>query len=443
MPQRDGALPPEFWTRPAVASALSSCDVAAIIEAIRLAHGWSQSHLARTLGYSQSWVSRVVNGQQSLTIDQVREVSHRLGVPVHLLRFASAGPIPGASAPSRPSTTRVAGDGKGADPTRRRDFGKVLALATLPRPAGAGRGDIDETTAPTLRAITGGQRRLDASAPARELANAAVAHLELTGRTLARAHRTPFARDIAAAASEAAGFAAWLHVDMGDDGSARRHYRAAVERAGQAGHALLAAYMLGSLAAFEIDDDDPSLGLTLTAEAGRRLGHNAHPTARAWLACVRALGHAGRGDAAAAHREIASAEAAVNRSDNSEPPWPWVFAFDEAKVAGYRALTAVRLRQPNEARRAFSDAFGGVRPGAKQGAVLMVELASAHADAGDVDEAFRLAGEALRTGVLFRSERIIGRVRRFRRHYRGPRARCVSLLDEQLTEALLSGALPA
>lgn len=421
-----------------MAAALATCDMATIVESVRLARGWSQAELARVVGYSQSWVSRVVNGQQSLTLDQVREIADRLNIPIHLLRFAGAGPAP--SAPSRHPAADAAGLAKGAGPTRRRDFTKVVTMAAIPLPAASAGGDIHEATAATLRAITGGQRRLDASSPSRDLARAALAQLELSTRTLARARPTPFAADVAAAASEAAGFAAWLHADMGDTGSARSFYRVAVERARQAGHGLLGVYMLGSLAAFEIDSDDPGTGLLLAREAARRLGDDAHPTARAWLSCVSALGHAELGDAAAAHRELARAENAVCRVDNTEPPWPWVFPFTEAKVAGYRALSAVRLRHPDEARTAFHEAFGRAPLAPKQGALLMVELASAHADAGDVDEAFRLAAEALRTGVAYRSEKVVSRVRRFRREYRGPRARGAGVLDEHLT-ALITGAL--
>ncbi|MFC7327220.1 helix-turn-helix domain-containing protein [Marinactinospora rubrisoli] len=434
MPQRDGALSPEFWTRPAMAAALATCDMAAIVEAVRSARGWSQAGLARNLGYSQSWVSRVVNGQQSLTLDQVREIARRLDIPVHRLRFAGGFPAREPHAPARPAAVPATGGGKG-DPTRRREFGKVLAVASLPLPMAPVSSDVDENTAPTLRAITGGQRRLDASSPARDLISSAVAHLELSGRTLGRARRTPFAADIAAAASEAAGFAAWLHADMGDVGSARSHYRAAVERARQAGHELLGVYMLGSLAAFEIDADEPELGLALAGEAARRLGDDAHPTARAWLACVRATGHAAIGDGPAAHRELGSADRAVAHTANREPPWPWVFPFDETKLAGYRALVAVRLRRPGDALAAFGEA-ARVPAGAKQRAVLLVDLADAHADAGDVDEACRLASEALRIGAAFQSDRVISRVRRFRRRYRGPRARCVSTLDEQINSVL-------
>lgn len=442
MPKREGVLPPEFWTRPDIAAALSTCDVPAIVAAVREARGWSQGELARTLGYSQSWVSRVLNGQQSLTIEQVRDVARLLGIPVHLLRFANASARPAAPAPAPPTAARMAGRAREADPAQRRETARAVAVPAAPQNGeDRSRNGVDESTAPALRAITGGQRRLDASSPARDLAAAAVAHLDLSGRTLNRAQRTPFAAPVAAAASEAAGFAAWLHADMGDHGSARTYYRAAIGRARQAGHDLLDVYMLGSLAAFEIDADDPALGLTLAEEAGHRLGGAAHPTARAWLSCVGALAHAGLGDAAASHRAVAAAESFVARPDNAEPPWPWVFAFDDAKVAGYRALASVKLRDPGSAHVAFSDAFATLRPDGKHSAVLMVELASARADSGDIDEAFRLAGEALRTGAAFGSERIIGRVRRFRRRYQGPPAHCVSRLDDQLTAVLTGAAL--
>ena len=73
--------------------------------------------------------------------------------------------------------------------------------------------------APTLTAITGAQRRLDATTSARELARGVTAHVEMANRMPARAGKTPYAADVAAA-SEAAGFAAWLHADMYDIGSA-------------------------------------------------------------------------------------------------------------------------------------------------------------------------------------------------------------------------------
>ncbi|WP_017586914.1 helix-turn-helix domain-containing protein [Nocardiopsis ganjiahuensis] len=433
-----------------MAAALATCDMPTVIEGVRAARGWSQGDLARALTYSQSWVSRVVNGQQSLTVSQVHDLAQRLDVPLHLLRFGGAGaqdrtgPQDGTGPQSLVGTpngtgTRESPSRKGVDPTRRRDFGKAATGAFVataqPYPGEhEGHHSIDETTGPALRSITGGQRRMDATSPARHLLPGAVAHVHLSEQMLGNARGTPFHTELSAAASEASGFAAWLNADLGDMGSARMHYRTAVVRARQAGMRLLDVYMLGSLAAFEIDvAEDPELGLGLVQEAEHVLGPTAHPTARAWLACVGALAHAGIGDRVAAARAIRRAEREVARPDNAQPPWPWVFAFDQAKVAGYRALVGVRLRSPHDARAAFAEAVAPAPRNVKQSALLKVELASAHAEAGDVDEAFRLAQEALTTGVRFDSERVVGRVRSFRRRYRGPRAHCVEDLDNRLS----------
>ncbi|MGC1289018.1 MAG: helix-turn-helix transcriptional regulator [Streptosporangiaceae bacterium] len=414
-------LPPELWSSPVVATALASCDFATLLEEIRRANGWTQKQLALAVGYSQSWVSNVLRRRQALTVDQVREISRRIGVPVHLLRF---------------------GDPGGEDPTKRRDFGKAMALALVPLPT---RSAVDETTAPILTAITGAQRRLDATTSARELARGVVAHVEMTNRLLARADKTPYANEVAAAASEAAGFAAWLHADMYDIGTARAYYRMAIDRARRAGRDLLAGYMLGSLAAFEIDGGDPEFGLTLITVARQQIGATAHPAPRVWLDAIEALSlAAARRDGDGATRVLSRAAKTIDQDRRSEPPpWPWVFPFDHAKLAGYRALVAVRLTRPADALAAFAESLSAAQPAPKQGAVVMLEVATAacqdgtaRRDSDRVDEAFRLACEALGVGVTYSSERVIERARRFRREYSGPPTRYVREFDDQFRTVL-------
>jgi transcriptional regulator with XRE-family HTH domain len=414
-------LPPEFWSSPVVAAALASCDFAALLEEIRRAHGWTQKQLAVAVGYSQSWVSNVLRRQQALTVDQVRDISRRIGIPVHLLRFSDPG---------------------GDDPTKRRDFGKAMALALVPLPT---RAAVDETTALTLTAITGAQRRLDATTSARELARGVVAHVEMANRLLARAGSTPYAADVAAAASEAAGFAAWLHADMYDIGTARVYYRMAIDRARRAGQDLLAGYMLGSLAVFEIDGGHPELGLPLITDARQQIDATSHPAPRAWLDATEALTlAAARRDANAATQALIRAGKTIDRDRQSgPPPWPWVFPFDHAKLAGYRALVAVRLTRPADALAAFAESLSAAQPAPKQRAVVMLEVAAAacqdgtaRRDSNRVDEAFRLACEALVVGVTYSSERVIERARRFRREYSGPATSYVCEFDDQLQTAL-------
>ncbi|MGI5208741.1 helix-turn-helix domain-containing protein [Spirillospora sp. CA-108201] len=392
------------------------------MDEIRHARGWSQADLAAAVGYSQSWVSKVHRRVQPLTVDQVRDISGRLGVPLQLLRFAIGG---------------------GDDPTDRREFNKVVALALLPVPACA---EPDEATAPNLTAITGSQRRLDATTPARDLARGVIAHVEMADRRRAQTARTPFSAEISAAVSEAAGFAAWLHADMHDIGTARMYYRMAVDRARRAKHGLLTAYMLGSLAAFETDTDDPDLGLALVAEARKQVGTRGHPTPRAWLSAIEALAHATARHRASETRSadaLRRAQQAIDADDHAPPPWPWVFPFDEAKLAGYRALVAVRLNQPSAALAAFAESLTNNQPAPKQRAAIMLEVATAvrqgaelaH-DAAQADEAFRLGNDALRVGVTYASDRVIQRARGFRRQYSGPTTARVREFDRLLRATL-------
>ena len=424
MGQAEGAqrpLPPEFWSAPAVAAALSCCDVATLLEEVQRARGWTQRQLAQAAGYSQSWVSNVLRGQQALTVEQAREVSRRIGIPLHLLRL---------------------GDPGGDDPTNRRDFGKAMALALIPLPA---RGGTDEATAPALTAITGAQRRLDATTPARELAGGVTAHAEMASRLLAHAGKTPFATQVAAAASEAAGFAAWLHADMLDLGTARSYYRMAIGRAHLARHDLLAGYMLGSLAAFEADSGDPEVGLACLQQARQLIGEAGHPTPRAWLDANEAVALAtARRDGGKAAQALGRAARAIDSADLADPPpWPWVFAFDHPKLAGYRARAAVRLGRPAEALAAFAQSLAAIQPAPKQRAVIMLDVATAACqnatashDTDSTDNAFRLACEAHAIGVTYGSERVIDRTRRLRRSYAGPATAHVRKLDDQLQSGL-------
>ncbi len=136
---------------------------------------------------------------------------------------------------------------------------------------------------------------------------------------------------------------------------------------------------------------------------------------------------------------------AIDQDRRAEPPpWPWVFPFDHAKLAGYRALVAVRLTRPGDALAAFTESLSAAQPAPKQRAVIMLEVATAarqdgtaRRDSDRIDEAFRLGCEALGVGVTYSSERIIDRARRFRREYTGPATSYVREFDDQLRAALL------
>ncbi|MEV6982791.1 tetratricopeptide repeat protein [Sphaerisporangium sp. NPDC051017] len=358
-----------------------------------------------------------LRGKQPLTVDQVMEISDRLDIPLHMIQLGSRGDD---------------------DQTKRRDFSKSLVLAAIGVTSVSRPAAVDGSTAANLMTITGAQRRLEATTPSRELAQAAVAHVDMAKRTLARTGQSPFADEVCAAVSEAAGFAAWLHADMHDTGTARTYYRLAIDAAVKADHDLLAAYMIGSLASFEIEGEDSHVGLALLADARRRLGDHPPPIANAWLSSIEALGHAAAHAPSSASAALHEAEQAVQASERaSVPPWPWVFPFDQPKLAGYRALVMVRLGRHQEAVSAFAESLATAQPAIKQRAVLMTEIATARCIAREYDEALHLAEEALKVGVAHRSERVIQRARRFRRDYTGPLTSHVRAFDDRLRATLL------
>lgn len=103
----------------------------------------------------------------------------------------------------------------------------------------------EDEAATTVHAITMAHRRLDGISSSAELIQPVLAHLRMASNMQAEVWDPLSGKAVVAAVSEAAGLAGWLHWDMHDLGSARRHYRLAVEQAQRRGEdSMLTAYML-------------------------------------------------------------------------------------------------------------------------------------------------------------------------------------------------------
>jgi hypothetical protein len=80
-------------------------------------------------------------------------------------------------------------------------------------------------------------------------------------------------------------------------------------------------------------------GLRLLRDAAGRLPRSAPPTARAWLASLEGVSLGYLGDRGAL-KALDDAERYADATVSSDPVWPWVFQFDAAKIASYRAIAA-------------------------------------------------------------------------------------------------------
>ncbi len=304
-------------------------------------------------------------------------------------------------------------------------------LAALPDP-GEGPGQ-----AAPLRLGTASYRRMDGATPSRDLADAVQSHLRLVQKVAQTASSDQERARLAGVGSEAASLVGWLSWDMGDHGSTRMWYGSAIKAARAAGDPLLAAYQAGTMAQFEADAGNGAQALSWTRTARKHLDARRPAVADAWLSSVEALAHAAAGDERAADRALTNSRALAARLGSEEPPpWPWVFTFNEIKVAAARVTCGARLGLPTWVLEADTDTLAIGH--AKQRALLILDIAAGHLAAGRVEAAFAFAGRALDTGLQYRSGRIVDRARAVRRSYRTASApKVVREFDERLHDVCL------
>ncbi|MCX5215762.1 helix-turn-helix domain-containing protein [Kitasatospora sp. NBC_00240] len=376
----------------------------------------SQRTLAELCGTNQSTLSRQLEnrGDRSYPMDLLRRVATQLEIPLRLVGLAES--YAGQEGPTVQRRTFLTG-------------AAALATAPLFQPGESG------TQAAALRVTTSAFRRLDASTPARDLVESARTHLRLIHAVSAGAVPDQ-RRALAGVASETASFTGWLAWDMGDHGSARANYGRSIEAARASGNDLLTAYQVGSLAQFEAHSGNAPGCLTLAAKARRLLGHQAPPVADAWLYGTEALGHAIDGDADTCDEALRhSARIASTLTDDQPPPWPWVFAFDEAKVDAIRAACGARLERPSWTLANSSAILAGAH--VKQRALALLDLAQAHLSVGRLDSGFALATQAVDTGLAYQSGRIVERARTVRRTVPTSTPAVVRAFDDRLHDVYL------
>ncbi|MFC4513236.1 multiprotein-bridging factor 1 family protein [Streptomyces ehimensis] len=420
------------WSESAVRTAASEGDYGRVIELVRQAARLTQGQLGDACGMSQSAVSRLERrGQREYPMATLARIAHHLGIPLRLVGLADDGaPAKGGSG----SETE--------DMQRRRDFlAGVAATAAAPvlGSVAPAHPDWGAGQAAVLRIATTAYRRMDATAPTRQLSETVQGHLRLI-QTVAGPVKDAAARArLAAVGSEAASLAGWLSWDMADHGSARTWYGAAIKAAQRAGDPLLIAYQQGSLASFEVDSGNPAQGLSLIRGARRKLGPERPAIAAAWLSSLEAVAHATAGDERAADRALTSSAAEAARATETPPPWPWVFSFDERKVAAARVTCGARLGRPRWVHSSAVDASAALSSGhEKQRALLALDIAAGHMTAGHLDGAFALATRALETGIRLRSGRVVERARAFRRCYSSPTPpTVVRNFDEQMHDVYM------
>jgi transcriptional regulator with XRE-family HTH domain len=281
---------------------------------------------------------------------------------------------------------------------------------------------------------TAGLYGLEERVPAHALMDRVRAHLGNLSQLLENSSRGPVRRELAATAGETAALAGWLAFDMRDGPSARAYYRVAVEAAREAEDNALWACVLGYESYQQTMNGRPDQACALLEQAQRRMGGDTGTVmTRAWLAAREAEEQAARGDAPAALRALDRAHNAFERG-TPDTDRVWTQFFDRGRLDGLTLTTFTRLRRRAEAADAAARGLREAGPAAtKKRSLLLGDAAEIHLQNGEVDEACRLAADALAIVAQTDFSMGLAKVQRLRGRMRPWEGRqSVRDLDEQM-----------
>ncbi|MGH3328546.1 MAG: hypothetical protein ACRDPT_12255 [Streptomycetales bacterium] len=265
-----------------------------------------------------------------------------------------------------------------------------------------------------LELVTDSQRRLYHQLQSAEMLTHVESHLGLLAALLDGSPADRFRRRIASAAAEAAGFAAWLRYDLGDDFHMLQRYRFASDAVTEAGDAGLRSYIRAYQGMVAAEREGPGAAAGYLASARQGAPRSLSRITRAWLVALHAtaLGHLG--EARSAMRCLGQAQDDLDHASTDDRD-PWMYDFDNAALAIRRGQCCLALGRPHRAVIAFEEALGGLpEPCARRGAEVRISLAHARLRCGDADEAARLGSVALTLLAARGSMAGLSRVRQLR-----------------------------
>ncbi|MFD5570371.1 hypothetical protein [Streptomyces cadmiisoli] len=229
--------------------------------------------------------------------------------------------------------------------------------------------------------------------------------------------------------AEATLLAGWMSYDACHHGLAQRYFLQALRLAQDANDRRLAGSILSAMSHQATFLGRYTQAATLARAALMGISPVATPTLRAQFHAMDARALARTGDVAACEAALSAATKALE-SRNSEDEPEWISYFDEAELA---AEAAHCFRDVNRARQAVAHAENAMSGShVRSDFFATMVLADAHLRAGDVEEACRVALDAMDLGEQLKSARCISYLADFRQNLTaaGPSAAARDLAEE-------------
>ncbi|MFD5518483.1 hypothetical protein [Streptomyces sp. NPDC127066] len=244
--------------------------------------------------------------------------------------------------------------------------------------------------------------------------HAAIQYLSTEVAPLLRGQYTEqVGRALLSTAAEATLLAGWMSYDACCHGLAQRYFLQALRLAQDANDRRLAGSILSAMSHQATFLGRYTQAATLARAALMGISPVATPTLRAQFHAMEARALARTGDVRACEAALSAATKALESRNTDDEP-EWISYFDEAELA---AEAAHCFRDVNSARQAVAHAENAMSGNhVRSDFFATMVLADAHLRAGDVEEACRVALDALDLGEQLKSARCVSYLTEFRQN---------------------------
>ncbi|GGY88528.1 hypothetical protein [Streptomyces poonensis] len=244
--------------------------------------------------------------------------------------------------------------------------------------------------------------------------HAAIQYLSTEVTPLLRGQYTEqVGRALFSTVAEATLLAGWMSYDACRHGLAQRYFLQALRLAQDANDRRLAGSILSAMSHQATFLGRYTQAATLARAALMGISPVATPTLRAQFHAMEARALARTGDVRACEAALLAATKALESRNSDDEP-EWISYFDEVELA---AEAAHCFRDVNSARQAVAHAENAMSGShVRSDFFATMVLADAHLRAGDVEEACRVALDALDMGEQLKSARCVSYLAEFRQN---------------------------
>ncbi len=298
---------------------------------------------------------------------------------------------------------------------------------------------LDKAVLFDLETITKSYWRLRSNAASYDLLSGVLGHFQTITQIMRRSPQPEVIYEqLYSIASETAQIIGQMLFDIHDYATAWSYYKFAINAAQGARNHDLEAVGLGRMSFLFTYSGQAQQTLPLLQEAQRLTRQSSITMIYPWLAAIEAEVYANLHDADACSKALDRAELITAQPTLKEDPY--ATGFNLSRLAGYKGVCFVHLHKTEAALAALNEALRLAHPLAiRRRSTLLTDIAMAHVQQREIEEACKLANQALAITSQTNSVSVLQRIRNLR-HELEPwkHAQCVKDLDEQLATTLMS-----